>query len=72
MKLDITFGGAGGSKVCAQKDLNEGRVQQSLQVYRRSRLSAGRESNRRSDCWQLIALPLDQRLLYYTSGSHCL
>ena len=35
MKLDITFWGGGGvkggggSKVCAQKDLNKGQVQQS-------------------------------------------
>ena len=39
----------GGSKVCAQKDLNEGQVQQSLQVERRGRRYVGRESNRRRD-----------------------
>ena len=39
MRLDIFWGGW-------QKDLNEGRIQQSLEVEWRSRRAVGREANR--------------------------
>ena len=50
----------GGSKVCAQKDLNQGQVEQSLSAGRCGGRSAGRESNRRPDGCRSIALLLDR------------
>ena len=59
VKLDITFlGGVGGwggggqkcSEVCAQMDLNKGKIGQSWQVGRRRRRLANQESNSQRAC----------------------